>query len=235
VTITSMSEEVLVEQIADILIAVHSISVGDRDFQFGDSLQTGPLADIAADIRELATNLAHEETRLSNYERDLRNKLDTVQRQRETISELSTPILEIWRGVLALPILGVVDTARSAEISDRLLTEISRGKSRFVIIDLTGVETMDTRTCYHFIQLARSARLLGADSALTGISPTMAHTIVQLGVDLASLTTYRTMKDALAHYLRTVAARRPAPVERPAATREPDAATPAASANRSSD
>jgi anti-anti-sigma regulatory factor len=134
--------------------------------------------------------------------RELDQKLEIIERQRFAIQELSTPVLQLWTNVLAMPIIGVVDSRRSAEIMERLLSEITARQSRFVILDITGVEIVDTKTADHFIKVIKAAELLGTRCILTGIRPAVAQTLVEIGVDLSSITTLRTLQDGLRECLR---------------------------------
>lgn len=134
--------------------------------------------------------------------RSLEEALETIQNQRASIAELSTPILQLWDDVLAMPIIGVVDTRRSLDIMERLLNEVSARQSRFVILDITGVEVVDTKTADHFIKVTQAARLLGAECVLSGVKPAVAQTLVEIGVDMAALQTVATIKDALRECLR---------------------------------
>lgn len=133
---------------------------------------------------------------------ELDQKLEIIERQRFAIQELSTPVLQLWTNVLAMPIIGVVDSRRSAEIMERLLSEITARQSRFVILDITGVEIVDTKTADHFIKVIKAAELLGTRCVLTGIRPAVAQTLVEIGVDLSSITTLRTLQDGLRECLR---------------------------------
>ena len=126
----------------------------------------------------------------------------TIERQRFAIQTLSTPILRVWDDVLALPVIGVVDTQRSAEIMEKLLAAIVEQQARYVILDITGVEVVDTKTADHFIKVINSARLLGAQCLLTGIQPAVAQTLVDIGIDLSSVTTLRNLQDGLRECLR---------------------------------
>lgn len=151
-------------------------------------------------VRELGTTRReHEEavTRLATSHRELEEKLATIERQREAIRDLSTPIIELWDDILTLPIVGVVDTQRSVEMTERLLHRIVQGKARCVIIDITGVEVVDTMTANHFIKMVNAARLLGAYCVVTGISPLIAQTLVQIGVDLREVKTLGSLKEGL--------------------------------------
>ncbi len=137
-------------------------------------------------------------------ENDLREKLafiteqnELILRQRTAIQELSTPVLQLWKNVLALPIIGVVDSSRCAEIMERLLFEITEKQAHYVILDITGVEVVDTKTADHFVKMIRAAELLGSSCLLTGIRPAVAQTLVEIGVDLSSITTLRNLEDGL--------------------------------------
>jgi rsbT co-antagonist protein RsbR len=140
-------------------------------------------------------------------EDELRAKIDLVEKQRETIRELSTPIIEVWDGVLTLPIVGLVDSVRTAELMDNLLQTVSRTRSRFAILDLTGVQVVDTSTASHLIGLIQAIRLLGAEGVLTGIHPNIAQTIVAIGVDLARVRVFATLRDALKHCIEQMTRR----------------------------
>ena len=134
--------------------------------------------------------------------RKLEEALDTIRNQQQSIAELSTPILQLWDDVLAMPIIGVVDTRRSLDIMEKLLQEVSSRQSRFVILDITGVEVVDTKTADHFIKVTKAARLLGASCIVSGIRPAVAQTLVEIGVDMSSLSTVSTMRNALRECLR---------------------------------
>lgn len=120
-----------------------------------------------------------------------------VEQQRMTISALSTPIIDVWDGVVTLPLVGVIDTQRAVEMTERLLARIVESGARAVIIDLTGVEVVDTATADHLVRLTRAAGLLGARCYVTGIGPSIARTLVGMGVDLGGARTLRTLKEAL--------------------------------------
>ena len=105
--------------------------------------------------------------------------------------------------MLCLPVVGVMDTARSTEMTNALLQTIVDKKTRYTIIDITGIDVMDTRTVDHFMRMARAVKLLGAECALTGISPHIAQTVVHMGLELDDIVTRRSLRDALADYVRS--------------------------------
>lgn len=149
--------------------------------------------------------------KLDAARRELEEKLSTIEKQRLAIRDLSTPIIELWEDVLTLPIVGVVDTQRSLEMTERLLHRISQGKARCVIIDITGVEVVDTSTANHFVKMVNAARLLGTYCVVTGISPFIAQTLTQIGVDLRDVKTLGSLRDGLKEcflYLRNHSAHR---------------------------
>ncbi|MFS8068207.1 MAG: PAS domain S-box protein [Byssovorax sp.] len=125
-----------------------------------------------------------------------------IERLRYSIDELSNPILEVWDDVLAMPIIGVVDSRRTADMVQRLLTEVARTQASFVIVDLTGVEIVDTSTADHLMKLIRKVELVGARCVLTGIRPAVAETLVDIGVDFGRITTLRNLKHGLREALR---------------------------------
>jgi rsbT co-antagonist protein RsbR len=150
---------------------------------------------------EIFDELQEEQQRSFAYQAQLEEKLATIEQQREAIRELSSPIMEIWHDVVCLPIVGVMDTARSAETTSALLEAVAKRGTKCAIIDITGIEVMDTRTADHFIKMAQAVRLLGAECLLTGVNPTIADTVVQMGLDLKGIETHRSLREALQSYV----------------------------------
>ena len=140
--------------------------------------------------------------RAENANRELEAKLETIEMQQAAIRELSTPIIEVWTGVLCLPVVGVVDSQRSAEMTETLLETIVTKQARTAIVDITGIDVMDTKTADHFIKMARAVRLLGAECVISGINPGIAQTLTHIGVDLTGVRTMRNLRDALQFHLR---------------------------------
>ncbi len=139
-------------------------------------------------------------------ERELRDKLELIERQSATIRALATPIIQVWDGILCLPVIGTVDSARTADMMQSLLEAIVREQARYAIVDLTGVEVVDTSTADHLIQLFRAAKVLGVDGILCGIRPAVAQTVVALGLELGNVRTMRSLRDALAFCMQSRAA-----------------------------
>jgi rsbT co-antagonist protein RsbR len=121
-----------------------------------------------------------------------------IAQQRETISELETPVIQVWDGILALPIVGSLDTARTQQMNERLLQRIVDTGSEIVILDITGVPLVDTAVAQHLLETVSAARLLGAEVMLVGLSTRIALTLVHLGLDLSSVITRTTMAKGLA-------------------------------------
>ncbi|HKV11117.1 MAG TPA: STAS domain-containing protein [Thermoanaerobaculia bacterium] len=154
--------------------------------------------ELAEAKKELNRTLAQQEA----INRELEAKLETIEMQQAAIRELSTPIIEVWAGVLCLPVVGVVDSQRSAEMTETLLETIVAKQARMAIVDITGIDVMDTKTADHFIKMARAVRLLGAECIVSGINPGIAQTLTHIGVDLTGVRTLRSLRDALQLYLR---------------------------------
>ncbi|MEP0859159.1 STAS domain-containing protein [Trichocoleus sp. DQ-U1] len=131
---------------------------------------------------------------------------EVILRQQEELMELSTPVVKLWEGILALPIIGTLDSARTQVMMESLLQKIVETGSEVAIIDITGVPTVDTLTAQHLLKTVTAARLMGADCILSGIRPQIAQTIVYLGVDLADVITKASLCDAFALALKRTGA-----------------------------
>ena len=123
---------------------------------------------------------------------------DVIRRQQEEMLELSTPVVKLWKGILALPMIGTLDSARTQVVMESLLQRIVETGSTIAIIDITGVPTVDTLTAQHLLKTVTAARLMGAECIISGIRPQIAQTIVHLGVDLGDVTTKASLADAFA-------------------------------------
>jgi rsbT co-antagonist protein RsbR len=127
---------------------------------------------------------------------------DVISRQQAELLELSTPVVRLWENVLALPLIGTLDSARTQIVMQNLLDAIVETRSDFAIIDITGVPVVDTLVAQHLLKTVAAARLMGADCLISGIRPQIAQTIIHLGVDLTNVTTKATLADAFAIALR---------------------------------
>lgn len=121
-----------------------------------------------------------------------------IARQQEELMELSTPVVKLWDGILALPIIGTLDSARTQVVMESLLSAVVQTNSRVAIIDITGVPTVDTLVAQHLLKTITAARLMGADCIISGVRPQIAQTIVHLGIDLAGVITKAKLADAFA-------------------------------------
>jgi rsbT co-antagonist protein RsbR len=171
--------------------------------------------------------VALEDLRRQSEEREraaaeLREKLDVIERQDRALREMAVPIIQVWDGVLTLPILGMLDTSRAGLITDRLLSEIVERRARYAILDLTAVEAVDTHTADHLLRIVQAISLLGARAVITGIRASVSQTLVSLGVDLAQLRTLRDLQEGLRACMRWMEEeKQPAAAAKPASLPEP--------------
>ena len=126
----------------------------------------------------------------------MKSREEIVRRQQEELLELSTPVVKLWDGILALPIIGTLDSARTQVVMESLLQAIVQTNSRVAIIDITGVPTVDTVVAQHLLKTVTAARLMGADCIISGVRPQIAQTIVHLGINLLDVTTKSTLAAA---------------------------------------
>jgi rsbT co-antagonist protein RsbR len=131
---------------------------------------------------------------IENY---IRSREEIIHQQRADMMELSTPVIKVWDKILTLPIIGTLDSRRAQVMMEALLQRIVESGSTIAILDITGVRTMDTLVANHLIKTVTAARLMGARCILTGVSPSIAQTMVQLGIDLTEITTRAQMADGI--------------------------------------
>ncbi|WP_438028602.1 STAS domain-containing protein [Sorangium sp. So ce233] len=153
-----------------------------------------------------AVSITMDATAASQREQELRNKLELIEKQQEVIRDLSTPIIEVWDRVLTLPMVGVVDSLRISEVMDNLLNAVVNKDARFAILDLTGVDAVDTGTAGYLIEMISAIRLLGAEGIITGIRSNVAQTMIALGLDLSGVTTVGNLRAGLKLCMRRMAA-----------------------------
>jgi rsbT co-antagonist protein RsbR len=149
------------------------------------------LADEILSVSRLVDSLA-----LYTAEAYVHAREDVIKRQQEAMLELSTPVVKLWDGILALPLIGTLDSARTQVVMESLLQRIVTESTDVVIIDITGVPTVDTLVAQHLLKTVTAARLMGTDCIISGIRPQIAQTIVHLGVDLTSVVTKASLADA---------------------------------------
>jgi rsbT co-antagonist protein RsbR len=136
----------------------------------------------------------------------LKTRTEIIRRQQEEMLELSTPVVKLWTGILALPIIGTLDSERTQVVMEALLEGIVKTNSKVAIIDITGVPTVDTLVAQHLLKTVTAARLMGADCIISGVRPQIAQTIVHLGINLMDVTTKATLSDAFALALQRTGA-----------------------------
>src|SRR6202042_1086451 len=155
------------------------------------------LGDLMWQATELIDNLG-----LLTMEVFQKTREGIIGRQQQELLELSTPVVRLWENILALPLIGTLDSARTQVVMQNLLEAIVQTRSDYAIIDITGVPVVDTLVAQHLLKTVAAARLMGADCLISGIRPQIAQTIIHLGVDLSEVTTKATLADAFDVALR---------------------------------
>lgn len=187
---------------------------------------------VAHDITAFKEALADREQALAltaQFESDYRRLEDElrqrVEAQQQAIESMSTPIIQVWDDIVTMPVVGLVDSMRAADMKNSLLDTVARTRAKFAIVDLTGVDTVDTATADHLLKVMRAVGLLGARCVITGIQPSVAQIIVGLGLDMQGVTTLRSLREGLKYCMRTMGLRvtREAPVT-PDGAAAPDSA-----------
>jgi rsbT co-antagonist protein RsbR len=143
-----------------------------------------------------------DELGLFTIEVFMKSREEVIARQQQEMMELSTPVVQLWEGILALPVIGTLDSERTQVVMESLLNKIVETGASIAIVDITGVPTVDTLVAQHLLKTVAAARLMGADCIISGIRPQIAQTIVHLGVDLEDVATKATLADAFTLALR---------------------------------
>lgn len=151
---------------------------------------TGEVTHLLAVLRDVSREIAQS--------KEIQQATSEINSQREMIESLSTPVVQVWEGILAMPLVGSIDSRRATRIMEGLLATIAERKAGCVIIDITGVPIVDTQVAQYLIQSAQASRLLGCEVALVGIGADMAQTLVQLGVDFRTLNTLVNLQAGIA-------------------------------------
>jgi rsbT co-antagonist protein RsbR len=170
--------------------------------EFGNDAQG--LADEAWATTDLLDKLG-----LSTVETYVKSREEVIQRQQQEMMELSTPVVQLWDSILALPLIGTLDSERTQIVMESLLHKIVETGAAIAIIDITGVPTVDTLVAQHLLKTVAAARLMGADCIISGIRPQIAQTIVHLGVNLSEVTTKASLADAFSIALKRTQAKLP--------------------------
>jgi len=153
--------------------------------------EPGALAELTWTATEILDSLG-----LYTVEVYMKTRESVIVRQQQELMELSTPVVELWTGILALPLIGTLDSSRTQVVMQNLLEAIVAKEADLAIIDITGVPTVDTLVAQHLLKTVAAARLMGADCIISGIRPQIAQTIIHLGVDLGNVITKATLADA---------------------------------------
>jgi rsbT co-antagonist protein RsbR len=164
-------------------------------------------SELGADPKALAdevwlATLLIDELGVLTTEAYQKSREEVILRQQKELLELSTPVVRLWENILALPLIGTLDSARTQVVMQNLLEAIVETRSDYAIIDITGVPVVDTLVAQHLLKTVAAARLMGADCLISGIRPQIAQTIIHLGVDLSDVTTKATLADAFELALR---------------------------------
>src|ERR1700722_8339779 len=165
------------------------------------------LKEESSDVKQLAANmwegtLLLDKWCLHTVKAFQKSRETVISRQQQELLELTTPVVKLWDGILALPMIGTLDSARTQVVMESLLQKIVETESQIAIIDITGVPTVDTLVAQHLLKTVTALRLMGADCIISGVRPQIAQTIVHLGVDLQGVTTKANLADALALALK---------------------------------
>jgi len=181
------------------LLAIETMCVGVGDphcrFEIRKTEDWGPEADPwKASLEATGRSVA----------RELEEKLTMIEHQRAAIHALSVPIIQIWDGVVTLPIVGTVDSQRASLIMNELLAAVMRTRARYAILDLTGVEAIDMATADHFLKIVQVVKLIGAEGIITGIAPAVAKTMIALGVEISHVVTLSTLEEALKYCMKSM-------------------------------
>jgi rsbT co-antagonist protein RsbR len=176
-----------------------------------------PVVDLlVADLPDAPADLLREYTnvltvlmgtlRLVLMETALSEGQALIDRQRLQLLEVATPVIKLWDGIVAVPLIGTLDSARSQVVMETLLEAVIDQQARFAILDITGVPTVDSLVAQHLMKTVAAARLMGAECVVSGIRPAIAQTIVHLGLDLGTVVTRASLADALAYALHQLGA-----------------------------
>jgi rsbT co-antagonist protein RsbR len=138
------------------------------------------------------------------FETFIKGREEVILRQTDEITEISTPVIRVWEGILALPIIGTLDSARTQVVMENLLQEIVESGSSIAILDISGVPAVDSLVAQHLIKTVSATRLMGAECIISGIRPEIAQTVVHLGIDLSNIITKATLASALAYAFKVM-------------------------------
>lgn len=204
-TITFKNAQERIDHIEDVL---SSVAAGELDQRVESDVEDD-LTGVEEAINILIEDLTYELKQSKKMRSELEEKLTkieeqqrTIFRQQEDLLELSSPVSKVWDNILILPVIGTLDSQRTQIMMENLLQKIVDTGCTISILDITGVPTVDTQVANHLLKTVTSARLLGADCIISGISPAIAQTIVHLGIDLSTIKTKATLQDAMIYAMK---------------------------------
>ncbi|WP_205512038.1 STAS domain-containing protein [Longitalea arenae] len=154
----------------------------------------GALLETIVSVNKLLDNLG-----IVTFETFIKGREEVILRQTDEIAEISTPVIQVWDGILALPIIGTLDSARTQVVMENLLQHIVETGSTIAILDISGVPAVDSLVAQHIIKTVAATRLMGAECIISGIRPEIAQTVVHLGIDLSNIVTKASLASALKH------------------------------------
>ena len=193
-----------IDQISTVLLILSEIASGDYTARVDvDSWRATPIEALARRVNQLAEALDRAARDAERTRHQLEEKLSIVASQRAAIDELSCPLIEVWNGVLCVPVVGGMDAARGARMAEDLLHTVVQRKARHVIIDVTGIAVMDTETVDHFQRIVKAVQLLGASCVMSGVHPSVAQTMIHMGADLGDVQAHRSLRSALQTWVRS--------------------------------
>lgn len=170
------------------------------------SLKDALLKSVASELKDDAPALVDAILKLNQlmdylgivtFETFIKGREEVILRQTDEITEISTPVIRVWEGILALPIIGTLDSSRTQVVMENLLQEIVDSESTIAILDISGVPAVDSLVAQHLIKTVAATRLMGAECIISGIRPEIAQTVVHLGIDLSNIVTKATLASAL--------------------------------------
>lgn len=177
------------------------------------SLKEALLSVLQEEIHDDPKLLYEESTRINKimdrlsiitFETFIKGREEVILRQTDEITEISTPVIRVWDGILALPIIGTLDSARTQVVMESLLQEIVDRRASIAILDISGVPAVDSLIAQHLIKTVSATRLMGAECIISGVRPEIAQTIVHLGIDLSNIITKSSLASALEYAFRTL-------------------------------
>lgn len=168
-----------------------------RRFQVSSVIDITDRKEHARELEERASHARAEADQKTQLLEELDGKLDLIQHQHQQILDLSAPVLDLWQGVLVLPVIGTFTPERAATVTERLLESVVQRRARFVLLDMTSARDLETGSADYIVRMIRAVRLLGGETLLTGLSPVAARTMGERGLDLSGVRAVRSLAEAL--------------------------------------